>query len=59
MTNITSLLGAESESLLGNFTPKIAKESLMLPGEDFLDRSFALSDRSPQVLKSLNALYNH
>ena len=31
MTNIEKLLGAEAESLLGNFTPKISKESLILP----------------------------
>ena len=59
MINISSLLGNEAESLLGNFTPKISKESLMLPGADFIDNAFGLSDRSPQVLRSLHDLYNH
>jgi len=31
MINITSLLGSEAETLLGNFIPKISKESLILP----------------------------
>ena len=59
MSKISTLLGAEAESLLWNFTPKISHESLMLPGADFLDRSFGLSDRTPQTLRSLSALYNH
>jgi class I fructose-bisphosphate aldolase len=28
------------------------------PGEDFIDRVFSASDRSPQVLRSLGSLYN-
>jgi DhnA family fructose-bisphosphate aldolase class Ia len=30
-----------------------------LPGSDFVDRSFAHSNRSPQVMRSLQALYGH
>ncbi len=59
MNNIVKLLGTEAESLLTNYSPKISKDSLTIPGSDFLERSFGFSDRSPQVLRSLNELYHH
>mgnify|MGYP003488711403 FL=1 len=59
MTNISTLLGAEAESLLGNFTPKIAKESLILPGANFIQESFEQSDRSEKVIENLKKLYGH
>jgi len=54
---IQELLGKESESLLGFKNPKVAKESLHLPGPDFVDRIFKDSDRSAPVLRSLQAMY--
>ena len=33
--------------------------TLELPGPDFVDRVFMQSDRSPQVLRNLAAMYNH
>ena len=59
MTAITSLLGADSENLLGHVCKTIPKESLHLPGPDFVDRVFALCDRAPPVLGSLARLFNH
>lgn len=59
MTNVQQLLGAEAESLLGNFTPKIAKESLILPWANFIHESFEQSDRSEKVIQSLKKLYGH
>ncbi len=59
MSDITHILGAEAENLLRNFTPKIPKTSLLLPGKNFLDESFWLSDRSPQTLRSLHEIYSH
>jgi|GEM_PF-2957882 len=38
--DIQKLLGKEAESLLGDFTPKIAKNSLILPSSSFIDESF-------------------
>ena len=59
MTAITSLLGADSENLLGHVCKTIPKETLHLPGPDFVDRVFALSDRPPPVLGSLARVFSH
>lgn len=56
--DVSSLLGEEAESLLSHKCSGIPASSLMHPGGDFIDRVFAGSDRSPQVLRSLGSLYN-
>jgi class I fructose-bisphosphate aldolase len=53
------LLGDEAESLLGHTCETISKDKLYLPGPDFVDRVWAGSDRSPRVLRSIQALYDH
>ena len=58
-TDIQSLLGDKTESLLGFDSPKIPKERLHLPGPDFVDRIFMQSDRNNRVLGNLAWLYNH
>lgn len=55
--SIESLLGDEAENLL-NYKPKIDKKLLNIPGPDWIERIFANSDRSPQVLRSLQQLYS-
>ena len=55
--SIESWLGEEAESLL-TYKAKISQELLHLPGADFVDRIFAISDRNPQVLRSLQQLYS-
>jgi len=59
MIDIEGLLGEESEQLLGHVCKGIPKELLHLPGPDFVDRVTAGSDRSPRVLRNLQALFNH
>lgn len=59
MTNIEELLGTEAKSLLEHHCKTIPKETLYLPGPDFVDRTFALSDRKPAVLRSLQQLFDH
>lgn len=59
MTNIEQLLGADAKSLLEHQCKTIPKEQLHLPGPDFVDRVFALTDRPPSVLRSLQQLFNH
>ena len=58
-TNIESVLGDEMETLLRHQCTTIPKESLVLPGSDFVDRVVALSDRRPRTLRSLQTLFNH
>ena len=53
------LLGAGAESLLNHQSKTISKEHLHLRGPDFLDRIFAPTNRSNQVIRSLRALYGH
>ncbi|HBL62168.1 MAG TPA: class I fructose-bisphosphate aldolase [Cyanobacteria bacterium UBA8803] len=55
--SIASYLGDEAESLL-TYKAKIDKQLLHLPGPDWVDRIFVNSDRSPQVLRSLQQLYS-
>ena len=57
--DIQSLLGDGAESLLTHESKGIPKADLTLPGPDFIDRVLAHSDRSPQVLRSLQSLYSH
>jgi fructose-bisphosphate aldolase, class I len=56
---IEQLLGSKAESLLGFKNPKIAKERLHLPGPDFIDRIYGISDRNLRVLNNLNRLFFH
>jgi len=59
ITKIEELLGAEKDQLLQHECKGIPKEMLHLPGSDFIDRIFKDSNRSPQVLKSLQSLYGN
>jgi class I fructose-bisphosphate aldolase len=58
-SKIESYLGAKAESLLGFKSPKIAKERLHLPGPDFIDRVWTVSDRNVRVLANLQRLFRH
>jgi len=57
MTNITQLLAEEAESLLNHRCAGIPKESLHVPGPDYVDRVVAMKDRKTGVLRSLQTLY--
>jgi class I fructose-bisphosphate aldolase len=56
MSNIVELLGNRADELLKHKCV-VSRESLCLPGPDFIDRVWANSDRSNRVLGSLTALY--
>ena len=56
---IEELLGDDGRALLEFDSPKISRDLIQTPGPDFVDRVWAHSDRSPQVLRSLQSLYNH
>ena len=57
--DIEGLLGDEAESLLAHESKTIPREDLSLPGPDFVDRVMAGTDRSPQVLRNLQSLFDH
>ena len=57
--NLEALLGDEAQSLLQHQCETVSRDLLHLPGPDFVDRVWTGSDRSPQVLRSLQALYGH
>lgn len=56
---IVELLGDKSEFLLNHKCETVRKEQLHLPGPDFIERVVALSNRSPQVLRNLQGMFNH
>lgn len=55
---IEELLGSNADSLLNHHCKTISKDSIHLPGADFVDRIFTYTNRNPQVLRSLHQLYN-
>ena len=59
ISKITELLGADAELLLNHTCKTISKENIHLPSGDFVDRLFIPSNRSNQVLRSLQAIYDH
>ncbi len=54
---ITSLLGDQAEYYLNHTSKTISKEMLHLAGPDFIDAQFSQSNRNPQVLRNLQAIY--
>jgi len=59
LVKISSILGdGEAEALL-NHKAIVSRELLHLPGPDFVDRTFALSDRPTPVLRSLQSIFSH
>ena len=59
MVDIHSLLGDEAESLLTHESKGIPRDDLNLPGADYVDRVFSQSERSPQVMRNLQSLFDH
>ena len=57
INKIVSLLGDKADYLLNHQTKTISKESIHLPGPDFVDRIWVGSDRNPQVLRNLQQMY--
>ncbi|MBP7511846.1 MAG: class I fructose-bisphosphate aldolase [Bacteroidia bacterium] len=55
---IANLLGSEADYYLNHQSKTFAKESLHLPGPNHIDDVWAYSNRNPQVLRSLQQIYN-
>lgn len=56
---IVELLGNEASTLLEHQCGTISRERLHIPGPDFVDRVWNHSDRSPRVLRNLQALFDN
>ena len=56
---IRDLLGSHADSLLDSFTPRISSDMLTTPSPDTIEEVWEQSDRSPQVLRNLQALLSH
>ncbi len=57
LERLEAILGDET-ALLEHQCRTISRESLHLPGPDFIDRVVAVSDRSPRVLAAMHQLFN-
>jgi len=57
MSKTIDILGASADGLLNHECKTISKDLLHLPGADFVDRCFMQTNRNPQVLRNLQALY--
>ncbi|MBK9557462.1 MAG: class I fructose-bisphosphate aldolase [Bacteroidetes bacterium] len=58
INNIVSLLGDKADYLLNHESKTISKSAIHVPGGDFVDRIWVNSDRNPQVLRNIQAMYN-
>ena len=55
---IAEYLGDEADFLLKHRCETIPREDLALPGPDFVERVWLDSDRNPQVIRSLQQIYD-
>ena len=56
---IAKILGEDAQYLLEHRCNTIPKDNLHLPGPDFVDRVFSISDRPKSVLRNLKKVFNH
>ena len=59
LDKIKEILGKEDEGLLEHKSNTISKDNLHLPGKDFVDRVWKDSDRTPNMLRNLQTIFNH
>jgi len=57
--SIQTALGDHADNLLKFASPRVSKSQLKLPGADWVERIFGLSDRPTPVLRSLQSLFDH
>jgi len=58
-SKIVALLGDKASYLLDHQCKTIDKANLHQPGSDFVDRIVAQSNRTPQVMRNMQALFSH
>ncbi len=57
--DIAALLGSEASLLLDHKATAFPKEMLTLPSPSYVGDTFAMTDRSPTVLRNMGTLFNH
>ncbi|MCP4051506.1 MAG: class I fructose-bisphosphate aldolase [Mesoflavibacter sp.] len=57
--NIIQNLGDKADFYLNHVCERITKDELQTPSKNSLEKVFVNSNRNPQVIRSLNQLYNH
>jgi len=57
--DIAALLGDEASALLDHKATAFPKERLTLPSPSYVGDTFAMTDRSPTVLRNMGTLFNH
>ncbi|MBK9478018.1 MAG: class I fructose-bisphosphate aldolase [Bacteroidetes bacterium] len=58
-SKIAELLGSNADSLLNHTCKTISKENIVIPGADFVGKTFMDTNRNNQVIRSLAAIYGH
>jgi class I fructose-bisphosphate aldolase len=58
MDRVEEILGPNARNLLEHTAQTIPRDHIQLPGPDFIDRVWSISDRSPSVLRSLQSLFD-
>jgi class I fructose-bisphosphate aldolase len=58
-SKLLELLGANAGKLLNHTCKGIPKEQIHLPGGDFVERIFSMSNRSDKVMTNLKKIYSH
>ncbi|SDT94148.1 class I fructose-bisphosphate aldolase [Desulfobacula phenolica] len=59
LEKIITLLGEDAGFLMDHTCTGIKKDSLHLPGPDFVDRVMTSTDRNSNVLRNLQSVFNH
>jgi fructose-bisphosphate aldolase, class I len=57
--SISKILGKDAKFLLDHKSKTISTNQIHAPGPDFVDRVFVQSNRNPQTLRNLQALFNN
>ncbi len=59
ISSIENILGNDTDYLLNHTSKTISKDRLHLPGPNHIDNVWGISNRSPQVLRSISQLMNN
>ena len=58
LSNVEEILGEDAQDLLQHRCQTVASDQLHLPGPDFVDRVWSISDRNPRVQMCIRDRYS-